>query len=118
MREGSDRLSALSLMAAIWLFLSPWVVRPWHHLYAIDAWMVGAVTVVILTSAMRPPRPVLSDIVAALLGAWMFVSPWALNYTNDIGPAWNSWIIGGTIFVLALGASALGVRGARRVQQA
>lgn len=118
MTSGADRLSGLSLMACIWLFLSPWVVRPWHHLYAIDAWMVGAVTLVILTSAMRPPRPPLSDIVAALLGAWMFVSPWVLDYTTALGPAWNSWIMGGIIFVLSAGAASMGLSAGSRASAA
>ncbi len=118
MRSGSDQLSALSMLAAVWLFLSPWIVRPWHQVYAVDAWMVGAVAVVVLTSAMRAPRPPLSDIVAGLLGAWIFASPWVLHYTDALGPARNSWIIGGIIAVLSLGAAAMGLAGSRGTQPA
>jgi len=101
------------MLAAIWLFFSPWIVRPWHQLYAVDAWMVGAVTMVVLTSAMRAPRPPLSDIVAGLLGAWIVASPWVLNYTDAFGPAWNSWIIGGIIAVFSLGAAVMGLAAGR-----
>ncbi len=116
MGTGSDRLSTLSMLAAIWLFFSPWIVRPWHQLYAVDAWMVAAVTVVVLTSAMRPPRPPLSNIVVGLLGAWIVASPWVLHYTDAFGPAWNSWIIGGIIAVFSLVAAAMGLAAGRDVQ--
>lgn len=118
MRPGSDRLSALSMLAAIWLFLSPWIVRPWHQGYAVDAWMIGAVAVVVLTSTMRAPRPPLAGIVAGLMGAWMVASPWVLHYTDAMGPAWNSWIIGGIIVVFSLGAAAMGLAAGREAQPA
>jgi len=57
MGTGCDRLSAPSMAAAVRLFFSPWIVRPRHQHYAVYAWMVAAVTVVVLTSALRPLRP-------------------------------------------------------------
>ncbi len=56
-----------------------------------------------------------------LLGVWLFVSPWVLDYGSigryGVGPPnsayavsggptpWNSWIVGGIIFFVALAAA-------------
>jgi hypothetical protein len=37
-----------------------------------------------------------------LLGAWLFVSPWALGYANELsGAAWNAYILGAAIVLFA-----------------
>jgi hypothetical protein len=37
-----------------------------------------------------------------LLGAWLFVSPWAMNYANALPTAaWNAYILGGAIVLFA-----------------
>ena len=35
-------------------------------------------------------------------GIWLFISPWVLGTTSDAATAWNAWIIGAAIFVVAL----------------
>lgn len=41
-----------------------------------------------------------ASIICLLAGIWLFVSPWVYGaYTN--GNAWNSWIVGAAIFLLA-----------------
>ena len=37
-----------------------------------------------------------------LVGIWLFISPWVLGTTSDAATAWNAWIIGAAIFVVAL----------------
>ena len=37
-----------------------------------------------------------------IVGIWMFISPWVLGTTSDAPTAWNAWIIGAAIFVVAL----------------
>jgi len=96
----------MTLVALTWLFLSPWVLQPFDYMYAICAWMVGSVTFVIVMSAMRPPRPALASIVAAVLGVWMGVSPWVLGYTGKFGPTLNAWILGGIVALFSLAAAA------------
>lgn len=114
MRPRSDTLSTLTLIALVWLFLSPWVVRPFYFMYALNAWMVGTVAFVIVMTAMRPPRPALASILAALLGVWMGISPWVLNYTDKAGPTLNAWIFGGIVAVFSLVAAALELGGLGR----
>ena len=41
-----------------------------------------------------------ASVICLLAGIWLFVSPWVYGaYTN--GNAWNSWIVGAAIFLLA-----------------
>jgi SPW repeat len=37
-----------------------------------------------------------------IVGVWLFISPWVLGTTSDAATAWNAWIIGAAIFVVAL----------------
>lgn len=42
------------------------------------------------------------DAVNLLLGAWLFLSPWALNYASELpGAAWNAYILGIAIMLFA-----------------
>lgn len=118
MRPRSDWLSAFTLLALVWLFLSPWVVSPFFLMYALNAWMVSTVALVIVMTAMRPPRPALSSIVTALLGVWMGVSPWVLTYTDKYGPTLNAWIFGGIIALFSLIAAALELADGRQERPA
>ena len=45
-----------------------------------------------------------------LLGAWLFISPWLLDYTSTGDAAANAWIVGGAIAVLAAIVAVTGVR--------
>jgi len=42
-----------------------------------------------------------ASLIALLAGLWLFVSPWIYGVYGDVG-AWNNWIVGGLIFLLAL----------------
>ncbi|HEY5987580.1 MAG TPA: SPW repeat protein, partial [Streptosporangiaceae bacterium] len=39
---------------------------------------------------------------AALVGIWVFISPWVLGTTTSAAAAWNAWIIGAAIVIVAL----------------
>jgi hypothetical protein len=41
-----------------------------------------------------------------LVEVWLFISPWVLGTTGDAATAWNAWIVGAAIFVVALAALA------------
>jgi hypothetical protein len=42
------------------------------------------------------------DWVTALVGIWLFISPWVLSTTGSADAARNAWIIGAAIFIVAL----------------
>jgi hypothetical protein len=39
---------------------------------------------------------------AALVGIWVFISPWVLGTTTSTPTEWNAWIIGAAIVIVAL----------------
>lgn len=39
-----------------------------------------------------------------VLGAWLFVSPWALDFATNQTAAWNAWAVGTVIAIAALAA--------------
>ncbi|HVS66443.1 MAG TPA: SPW repeat protein [Thermoanaerobaculia bacterium] len=49
----------------------------------------------------RPARP-WTDWVNALAGLWLFLSPWAMAPEVSSAAAWNAWIFGLVITLLAL----------------
>lgn len=44
------------------------------------------------------------DIANVVLGVCLALAPWALNFTDDATAAWNAWITGTAITLVALGA--------------
>src|SRR5688572_3778242 len=42
------------------------------------------------------------DTVNLLIGAALFLTPWAMDYDTVANPAWNAWISGAVIALLAL----------------
>nr|WP_284056976.1 SPW repeat protein [Thermalbibacter longus] len=41
-----------------------------------------------------------------MLGVWLFLSPWILGTTDDSSNAWNAWLVGLGVAVVALWALA------------
>jgi phosphoglycerol transferase MdoB-like AlkP superfamily enzyme len=82
-RESSNNWQAWAkLILGIWLFVSPWVVRYTDHVkLSWDAWAVGVVLVVVsIATLMR--LEIWEDWFDLVLGAWVFISPWALGVPN------------------------------------
>lgn len=44
------------------------------------------------------------DLAALAAGVLLFVAPWALGFASAGAAAWNAWIVGAVIALLALGA--------------
>jgi hypothetical protein len=42
-----------------------------------------------------------SSIICLLAGIWLFISPWVYGVSTH-ADAWNNWIVGGLIFLLAI----------------
>lgn len=113
MRLKPNWLLGLALMALVWVFLSPWVVHPFDFNYAIDAWMTSTVTLLIVMSAMREPWPAAASLVSGVLGVWLVVSAWALDFSTKVGPSLDAWIFGGIVAILSFMAMALRLRESR-----
>jgi hypothetical protein len=95
--------SGLTLLAAIWLFVSPWVYGAALNLNAWNAWIVGAVMILLACIRLGNPAsmPGLSWF-NACLAVWAFFSPWIYGFTGNTGRFINSLCVGVVVFVLAI----------------
>ena len=108
---GLRAAGVITLLAGVWLFLSPWVYQAYSSPGAWNGWIVGAVIAILaaigLGSAAAMPSV---SWINCLLGIWTFISPWIYGYTGERGRFINSLCVGVIVFVTALrdamGASA------------
>jgi len=95
----------INLLAGAWLFFSPWILAfTGTTVAAWNAWILGAAVFLVSLWALGSPasRGVLWFL--TILGAWTFVAPWVLTFASLAVPAWNAWVLGAIIFILALWA--------------
>jgi ABC-type Co2+ transport system permease subunit len=100
---GSKAASTIVLLAGVWFFFSPWIFGASGHGDAWNAWIVGALLFVL--GVIRVSRPLGTTSLSwlnALMGAWVFFSPWIYAYTTNTGRFINSLCVGVTVFVLAV----------------
>jgi hypothetical protein len=98
----------LDLVAAAWLFISPWVLG-----FATDdragwnAWIIGAGIFLLALAALASPAAPGPEWANVVLGVWLFVSPWALGYTSTQAGSWNAWVVGVIVAAASLWAASL-----------
>ncbi|SDR34106.1 SPW repeat-containing protein [Rhizobiales bacterium GAS191] len=44
------------------------------------------------------------DVINAVLGVGLALSPWAFGFTHEAAAAWNAWLVGAVIALIAIGA--------------
>lgn len=95
----------LNLFFGAWLFVTPWLftnqlstdvanVVNWNF------WIVGLAVAIAASMALQNLKP-WEEWVNLLLGAWMFISPWALGYSGQSNLFWNSIVVGFFIAVMS-----------------
>jgi hypothetical protein len=112
----------LNVVLAIWLFISPWVLQfglgmqtasggatpqAALHLAAWNAWVLGVIVFLVALSASTRRdawQNGSQEWFNLLLGIWIFVAPWVLGFSGvgDRAAAWDHWITGVLIFLVAL----------------
>jgi SPW repeat len=120
-----------NLVLAVWLFISPWVVQFGGSTVgapaatavpaaasnaAWNAWILGIVVFLVACSAIARLRA-WQEWLNLLLGIWIFIAPWALGFAGLSGAAWDHWIVGILVFLIAV-ANLQTVRGAATVPPA
>lgn len=88
----------ISLLAGIWLFVSPWVYGAYMMSNAWNSWIVGALIAIFAVSRLGSPAAAKLSWINVLLGAWAFISPWIFGYTIDHGRFVNSLCVGVIVF--------------------
>lgn len=92
----------LTLILAVWLFISPWILRfSGTPNPAWDAWIVGVVVAVVSIVALAQMAE-WEDWVNLILGIWLFLSPWILGFTGMVNAAWCAWIVGALFFLIGI----------------
>lgn len=66
-----------------------------------DAWVLGVLVFLIALSAIGRMEA-WQEWINLVLGAWIFVAPWALGFAAMARASWDHWIVGALIFLLAL----------------
>ncbi|MGV9613705.1 SPW repeat domain-containing protein [Nocardia xishanensis] len=53
---------------------------------------------------MARPAMAMADYAMGLFGALLFISPWAMDFTEYSGASWTAWIVGVVTVVVAIAA--------------
>ena len=108
-RDQTDAVSAINILAGLWLIVSTWIFgfvpdegATWNSI------IVGIVVAIL--AAGRFSRGVAArglSWVNGVLAVWMIISPFVYGYATNPGRTWNSIVVGIIVLVVAL-ASATG----------
>lgn len=90
-----------NLVAGIYVALVP-VMYATVTGASINAWVTGPVIVVIALVALAAPRLRSVEWLQLVAGAWLFIAPWAVSFTATTAAAWNAWIVGAVVVILAI----------------
>jgi len=103
LRHRVNGASAVNVLAALWLILSPWVlVGGVRGGAAWNSALIGlAVAGIAALRAAAGPRWAGLSWLNVVLGGWMIASPWIYRYVGDTVPAWSSAVAGLVILVSA-----------------
>ncbi|CAA2143837.1 SPW repeat protein [Hyphomicrobium sp. ghe19] len=98
----SDWQDSVNVLLGIALFISPWALNyATEGSAALNAHVVGAVITLMALAALFAFR-VWEEWISAVLGAWLIVAPWVLNFSGNAAATRTSMVIGIAAIVLAL----------------
>lgn len=117
--EMSHTPSELLVVAAVWLTVAPLVFD--HHVavatYAAWSDVLAGLTLVALgyLRAVHPAGTTRLSLVAAVIGAWVMMSPFVRGYSHVPAVTWNDLVTGAV--VIALGAAGWWTSSAQRASE-
>ncbi|MDN2566868.1 SPW repeat protein [Aquibium sp. A9E412] len=92
----------IALILAVWLFIAPWILPAVAAgAWAWNAWIVAVIVGALAVGAMARMAE-WEEWANLVLGAWLFVSPWALAYAAEQSAAWNAYIVGLLLIAVAV----------------
>jgi SPW repeat len=113
----------LLTLLGLWLILSPGILHlPSSHVAAVwNTWILGA-ALILLVSVSRyllDVRTPLEDIAGVVIGFWLMIAPWVLDFDDRALECFNSIVTGFIVAALALWATIVdaGLFKARTAQQ-
>ncbi|MFX0576182.1 SPW repeat domain-containing protein [Nocardia nepalensis] len=93
----------LAVVLGVFTALSPlWVDTNTNAMWS----LIVLGVLIALTGLAQMYRATLSaaDFAMGLFGALLFVSPWAMSYTDFHGASWTAWVVGVVTVVVAVAA--------------
>ncbi|PSC05443.1 hypothetical protein SLNSH_09370 [Alsobacter soli] len=92
---------AINLIAAVALFVAPWVVSFGPESYANwNAWISAAVIALVALGAITAFSR-WEEVVNLVAGLWLIAAPWALRFTGDRNAVVSHLVIGAIVAVCA-----------------
>lgn len=102
--EGRKRQDLVTLVLAVCLFISPWVMgfRP-ETMASWNVWLVAIVLGALATAALSVFAE-WEEWANLALGAWLIVSPWILGFAANAGAMWTAMVVGVLVAAVSLWA--------------
>ena len=100
-------LDGINFVLGLWLIIAPWALGT--SMFPISTWtsvIIGIAVVIVSGWGMAQAYNKASEYILVALGAIFFLSPWLLGFRAETA-AWNAWLIGAAILILALVSSSL-----------
>ncbi|MEW6249307.1 MAG: SPW repeat protein [Planctomycetota bacterium] len=96
--------SGINILAGVWLIIAPFVLVFWRDAPATWNMIVCGILVVALaaTRVAGPLRTQWASWTNLVLGIWLIISPWVLNYAPLRTPMWNSIVLGVIVGAVAI----------------
>lgn len=93
----------VNLILGILSLISPWVLSYSTAGRATDNAVLLGILIGIFAIAAMVNLRAWKEWVNVILGAWLFISPWALGFVGtSMAAAWSAWVLGAIVFILAL----------------
>jgi len=92
----------VTLLAGIWLLVSPFAVRYSGDGTAMGNAVILGIAIIILSIVALSVRVVWEEWILVVLGIWLIVAPWLLRFTPDVTAKSNSVVVGIIVGLLAL----------------
>jgi hypothetical protein len=91
------------LLGGTWLFVAPWALGTGSDTgSSSNAWTLGLLVAATAWWALARPADKGPAWLQALYGVWLFVAPWLLGFAGLTAAAWNAWLVGVGVAVLAV----------------
>lgn len=92
----------LTLVVGVWMIVSPFVLQFSGQVAAMwNAVVLGIVVALIALGAVYKFR-IWEEWLNFILGLWLIISPWALEFSNFSAATWNHAVTGILVAVFAL----------------
>lgn len=96
-------LDWINLLLGVWLIISPWVLKTTANQASTRVVVILGIAVVVASIwALTQIQARAAEWWNVAFGVILFLVPWIFGYINHTRIAWDSWIVGVAVAVLAL----------------